>query len=362
MKKHFTFMIIICMVITALVGCATDAEQTLESPSEAGETAETASAAPSESEADFSETGTLNLDWGSSVGTDSVFECPWADSQSLVHDMIHATLVKLDTDGKTIVPMLAKLDVSADGKTYTFTLVDNALWHDGEPFSAEDVLFSYNTVVKVPESAYTPKLGLIEGVQDVIDGNAETISGITADGNKVIFNLTAPDNSIISTAFAKIVILPEHLLKDVDPTLLLSYEDYWKKPIGLGPYKIDEMSYPNYFTVVRNDEYFGTMPKIKKAVFTSHITGGVESINADMIAGNLDYVFGKLANDINSAKNIVSQNPDVKMVIVPGTYQRQLKINMVGSTDDKYNDDMQKVEVRQGIKSFNRQRGHRIIL
>ena len=333
MKKYFTFMIVICMVITALVGCATDADQTseisAESPSESltdeGDTEETTAADSTESEVDFSETGTLYLDWGSSVGTDSVIECPWADPQSLVHDMIHATLVKLDTDGKTIVPMLANLDISADGKTYTFTLVDNAVWHDGEEFSAEDVLFSYNTMVQVPEAQYTSKIGLLEGVQDVIDGNAETISGITVDGNKVIFKLTAPDNSIISTAFTQICILPEHLLKDVDPTLLLAYEDYWKKPIGLGPYKIGEMSYPNYFTVVRNDEYFGTMPNIKKAVFTSHITGGTESINADMIAGNLDYVFGFQVSDISSAKNIVSQNPDVKMAIISGDVSEAVK-------------------------------------
>lgn len=351
MKRNLTFLVMLILILAMLAGCARTATPPASETTAAASSSAPESSAPASSQAsDFNESSALNLAWTSIVGTDSVLECPWADLLSLYEDMVFNTLVKLEPDGKTIVPALAKaMDVSPDGKTYTFTLADNVKWHDGTPFSAEDVLFSYNTSLKVPESIFTPHLSLIQGAQDVVDKKAETASGIKAEGNKVVFTLTAPDNSIVLTAMAKLCILPKHLLKDVDPALLTKHEAFWKKPIGTGAYKIDEVSFPNFFSVVRNEDYFGVKPKIRKAVFKSYDTGGVESINADMIAGKLDYVFGMLVNDINNAKNIVSQNKDVKMMIVPATYQRQLWFNNVGSADKKYNSDMQKVEVRQAF-------------
>ena len=45
---------------------------------------------------DLNETGTLRLAWTSGIGTDSLFECPWQDSQSLYHEMVFETLLKVD--------------------------------------------------------------------------------------------------------------------------------------------------------------------------------------------------------------------------------------------------------------------------
>lgn len=347
MKKYLVFLIALSMIVTVLAGCAGSSGKPAASDSSS---ATTSAAASSESAVDFSETGTLNLDWFAGIGTDSVFECPWADWQSLYPNMVFSSLVKLDTDGKTILPDLAKnWEISPDGKTYSFTLDENARWHDGTPFTAEDVLFSFNTVLQVPESMYKPFLTAIAGAQDVIDGKAKTITGLTTKGNEVTFAFNSPDNSVIINIFAAMRILPKHLLKDTDPTLLTKYETFWKKPIGTGAYKIDEVSFPNYFTVIRNDEYHGKKANIKRVLFTSHMTGGVESVRADVIAGKIDFAFGNAINDITNAKNIVEKNPDIKMMIVPSTYQRQFWFNNVGSTDKKYNSDMQKAEVRQAI-------------
>jgi peptide/nickel transport system substrate-binding protein len=84
-------------------------------------------------------------------------------------------------------------------------------------------------------------------------------------------------------------------------------------------------------------------------MFTSHTTGGVEAQVADIIAGKMDYAFGNAVNDISTANNIVKNNSDIEMVIVPSSYQRQFAFNLVGSSDDKYNEDMQKAEVRQAF-------------
>lgn len=341
MKRKLVFLLAFALAASSIIGC--NSTPTVDSSTSDNSSSISASET-------LSDTGTLYLDWASAVGTDSVLGCPWNDKQGMYPDMVFDTLIKLDTDGQTILPGLAsKCEISEDGLTYTFTLAENAVWHDGTAFTAQDVLFSFNTVIKVPESTMKGAMTKITGVQDVIDGKAETASGITAEGNTVIFKLDSADNSIVLNVFAGFNILPEHLLGDVDPTLFSQYEDYWKKPIGTGPYVIDEMVYPDYFTVVRNENYFGKKANIKNVVFTSHVTGGNESIIADMIAGKLDFVYGNAINDIATAANVISKNTDIKMIIAPATYQRQFWFNNVGSQDGKYNDDMQKKEVRQAI-------------
>ena len=296
------------------------------------------------------EPSTLNLNWKQAGGTDTQFECPWVDIQCLLSYMIFDTLIKLEPDGTTVVPALAQsLDISDDGLTYAFTLVEGVKWHDGAPFSAEDVLFSFNVSAIEPSSYITPRLAPVQGVQDYLDGKADAISGITADGNKVTVTLDTPDNSLIADVFTQFCILPKHLLENVDPTLLSRDEAYWKKPVGTGVYKLDQVSFPNYCTAIRNDDYFGPKAKIDTVTFTSYEVGGIEAYTAALIAGNLDFAYGNDINDIARAQNIVAQNPDVKMLIVPSTYQRQFWFNNTESADGKYNPDMQKKEVRQAF-------------
>jgi len=347
MKRFVGFLVALTMLVTVVGGCTSSSEQTTASQSSADSTS--AAASVTDAAVDYSETGTLNLEWSAGIGTDSVFESPWSDLQSLYPAMVFDSLIKYDTDGTTILPALANSwEISADQKTYTFTLNDSVQWHDGTAFTADDVLFSLNTLLQVPESFQKGLLTAISGVQDVIDGKAETATGISASGNTVTLVLSTPDNTLMST-LAQLYILPKHLLGDVDPTLLTKYEEFWKKPIGTGAYKINEVSFPNYFTVVRNDAYFGKKANIKTVLFKSYVTGGVESERADIIAGNLDFAFGNAVNDITNATNITEKNTDVKMMIVPSTYQRQFWFNNVGSSDGKYNTDMQKTEVRQAI-------------
>jgi peptide/nickel transport system substrate-binding protein len=342
MKRKIAILVALAMMITIFGGCVTPTQI----PS--GSQSSTGSESSSEAE-DFSETGTLNLDWFAGTGTDSVFECPWQDMGSLYPYMVFDSLVKLETADGSILPALAKeWEISTDGKTYSFTIDENAKWHDGTAFTAEDVIFTFNTYLKVPQSSDKAGLKTILGVQDVIDAKADAVTGIMAVGNRVIFALKNADSSLIFT-LAKIKILPKHLLKGLDPTLLTKDETFWKKPIGTGAYKINEVTFPNYFTLVRNDEYHLAKANIKNVLFTSHVTGGVESTRADIIAGKIDFAFGNAVNDITNAKNIVTQNAEIKMPIVPSNYRRMFEFNCVGSTDNQYNDDMQKVEVRQAI-------------
>jgi len=310
--------------------------------SDSGDSVETA--------VNYNETGILQLDWHSGVGTDSLFECPWVSEQSLYPAMVFDTLIQNNNQGTEQLPRIAtSWDVSSDGKTYTFTITDKAKWHDGTPLTVSDIVFSYNAVLKLAKTSKKGNYSSLIGAQAVIDGEADSISGITSTGNTITFKMTGPDNTVLSGLFSSIPILPEHLLKDVDPALLASDEDFWTRPVGSGLYKINDVSFPNYFTLVRNDEYFGDKAKIKNVLFTSHEVGGTEALISDVIAGNIDYAYGNAVNDINTAENVVANNPDIKMEFFPGGYMRKFEFNLVGSQDGKYNDDMKKQEVRQAF-------------
>ena len=345
MKRIVILLLALVMVISLFVGCS-DKNDTAQDSNDATEDGGTEAVdntsdevpeiketpKPVEGEKVYvNDTQTLNLDWWAGIGTDSKFENPWADLQSLYPHMLWGTLVKTDPYNVTdispeglIYDLAKSMSVSEDGMSYTFEMRDDVVWTDGEPFTAQDVAFSYNTNLKIVRSMYSANMTTIKGAQDVIDGKAETASGIVVDGNTITFNLDKPFVDIISKLFVLIQILPEHLLADVDPLEFEDYLEFWEKPVGTGPWMIDEVSFPSYFTMVKNPDYYGEPVKIENVTFISHVTGGVDATIADLIAGNLDYAYGNGVNDITQAENIVANNSDMQIFTRPSCYQRFL--------------------------------------
>jgi peptide/nickel transport system substrate-binding protein len=143
-------------------------------------------------------------------------------------------------DGKLIPRVATAWESSADAKTITITIGDQK-WSDGTPMTTDDVLFTLNTyanpAVKAPLGS---QLAPIAGYDAVANGSAKTLSGVTKVGtNQVKIELKAPDSGFMYLLMsAYYYILPEHTLKDVDPSKLRD-SDIWAKPgaaPGLGPF------------------------------------------------------------------------------------------------------------------------------
>ncbi len=305
----------------------------------------TACAEGAEGATDFSETGTLNLSWPSDNGTD-LLPFPWSNRNYAVA-MMFDSLVTLSSDGVTMVPELAKeWTISDDGLTYTFTIRDDVLWHDGTPLTPEDVEFSINGYIKNPTSEYPSSFTIIKGGDAVAAGEADACTGIEITGNDITFHLTTARNDFL-TYCAIVSILPKHLLKDVDPTLIAQDEEFLLNPVGCGPYKLESANPPLYYTLVRNDDYYGEKAGIRHVVYTSYVDGGSDAVAAAAIAGNLDFIYN--VKDFNEAENMVKNNPDLGITVIPANYARYFVFNTAGATDGKYNDDVLKTEVRQAI-------------
>jgi peptide/nickel transport system substrate-binding protein len=154
---------------------------------------------------------------------------------------VYETLIQRDLD-MNLSPGLAKSwDRSSDGKTYIMELQPNAVWHDGEPFTSDDVVFTYTQVAPKNFPYYDAYFGLIKSVE--------------APGkHTVVFNLKAQNPDLL-TYFADIgggVPIPRHLYEGTD----VMKSPYNMNPIGTGPFKMSEWKKATSITVVKNPDYF----------------------------------------------------------------------------------------------------------
>jgi peptide/nickel transport system substrate-binding protein len=156
-----------------------------------------------------------------------------------------------DHDGNNqVIPRLAKSwDYDEETYTYTFHLEENVKWHDGEPFTAEDVKFTIEAIMDPEnESENAP--------------NYEDVEEITViDDYTIAFRLKAPNVAFLD--YMTMPILPKHLLKGED----MQESDFFRAPVGTGPYKLDHWDDGQAIVLTRNDDYFTGPAKIENIVF-----------------------------------------------------------------------------------------------
>ncbi len=167
---------------------------------------------------------------------------------------LFSRLVNYDYPTSTIFGDLAtKWEVSADGTTYTFDLRDGVKWHDGKPFTADDVVFTYQSILD--EGAKATTYSLYKDIKQVR----------ALAPNKVEFTLAAP-SSVFLTRLADYYgawVLPKHLFSDGDPRKSPANQ----KPVGTGPFKFVEKVAGDHITLERNTDYFGQVPYVEKLIF-----------------------------------------------------------------------------------------------
>ena len=152
-------------------------------------------------------------------------------------------LIQSSASWDEVEPALAETwEVSDDGLTYTFHLRQGVTWHDGEAFTAEDVLFTYHTILDRAIGSYmATDLTIVEGAQAYLDGTAETISGLTApDDNTVVFQLTETSGPFAFSILTQHSIIPQHVWADVPAEEMVKPATWETGQIGTGPFQFDE--------------------------------------------------------------------------------------------------------------------------
>lgn len=197
--------------------------------------------------------------------------------------LVFAGLMKYDANQKMIVDDLATHTLSLDQKTYTFTILENAYFHDGEKVKADDVVFTFNDVIKNPAFK-----------NELLRNEFRGIEIKKIDSQTVTFTLPKPYKFFLTNL--TIGILPKHLLFDL-PIENLDQSGFNQNPIGAGPFKFNQiLSNANSLDVhlKRFEQYHGTVasldgmilkvyPSYQTLIKNLDILNGVRSIPKDKI-------------------------------------------------------------------------------
>ena len=161
-------------------------------------------------------------------------------------------------------------DISSDGKTYIFKLKPNVTWHDGAPFTADDVVFTFNTIID-------PKTNTVRRSNYVINGKPIRFTAV--DSHTVKAELPEPFAPFLLSAAAEII--PKHLLDHTN----INTASFNRNPVGTGPFKFKEWKAGQHIIVVKNPLYYGKPPQLDRIIFkpiSDYNAGKVAIIKGDI--------------------------------------------------------------------------------
>ncbi|MDQ6742330.1 MAG: ABC transporter substrate-binding protein, partial [Candidatus Dormibacteraeota bacterium] len=186
----------------------------------------------------------------------------------LLRDNVYEGLVRLSPDLQ-VVPGLAKSwDVSSDGRNFTFHLASGVKWHDGSPFTAQDVKFSWDRAMNPSTNPVNPHMDYWAPVQSVdVAGDGSVKVTLKQYSDNWLFHMTSGAASIVSSKTAT---------------------QNANAPVGTGPFKFAIWNKGASLGLVRNDGYWSTKALLKNVTF-KFITDA-NAMNNALKAGDIDAI------------------------------------------------------------------------
>lgn len=163
------------------------------------------------------------------------FVATTADAKSIYFN-IYEGLTRVSPDGTFVPAVASEVTVSDDAKVYTFKLRDNVYFHNGNPVTMDDVLYSVQHAI---DSALT--------------GYGNIASYEATDSKTLVITLTNGSTDFIANASSAIV------PKDSD-----NNGEHALAPVGTGPYAFSEYAVQDHVTLVKNDKYWGEPASLDK--------------------------------------------------------------------------------------------------
>ncbi len=244
---------------------------------------------------------------------------------------IYERLIQVNHKGE-LAPGLAESWTRAEDLTWVFKLRAGVLWHDGRPFTADDVVFSFARAADVPGSP---------------SSFASAVKGKTirkVDDLTVEITTPAADPLMLHQV-ARLMLVPRA------KTRTIKTEDFNAGPaaIGTGPFKLLEFTPGTQLVLVRNDAYWGEKSPWQR-VFLQPITDGVQRVAA-LAAGDVDVI-----EDVPTA-DIARLKADPKTELVQAVTQRVIYLHL-----DQFRETTPHITARDGAAIPNPLRDKRVRL
>ena len=184
-----------------------------------------------------------------------------------------------------------KWEPNEDATIWTFTLRNNVKWHDGTPFTANDVKFTAELIgasdaVVVRRGFEKPKN--VKGWIEYNEGKADGIAGIKVVNDTTIeFHLIEGDARFFDTV-RWFYVLPQHAVDFASADLQTT--DWWfTRPVGTGPFKFSAYEKDQYMELVPNEFYWDGKPKLDKLInrYFADEAAAVLALNS----GDIDFTY-----------------------------------------------------------------------
>ncbi|MDI7277534.1 MAG: peptide ABC transporter substrate-binding protein, partial [Anaerolineae bacterium] len=268
------------------------------------------------------------------------------DAHSAVYIVeIFSGLVTLDENLEVAPDLAESLEVSEDGRTYTFRLRQEARFQSGKPVTARDVEYSLTRACSpaLGSSAAASYLDDIEGAEAVMQGEASTISGLrVVDERTVALTIDAPKAYFL----AKLTYPTAFVVDQENVTEGAGWTDH---PNGTGPFRLAARS-EDEIVLERNERYYRGVPRLERVTFV--LSGGdpmtmYENDELDIVEVGLGAI-----ERVLDASNPLNQ----ELAIIPRLDVHYLAMNPSVPPFDE-------VQVRQAIvHAIDRERLARVVL
>ncbi len=166
-----------------------------------------------------------------------------------IASFLFVSVLKYDKDFNIVPDIAESFEVLDDGKHLKFKLREDVYWQDGNPLTADDVAFTYNlTLDPMTPTAYAGDFKAVKEFRQ------------TGKYSFEVFYEEVYSRSLISWMTS---ILPKHILRDQD----IVRTPFSRKPIGAGPFILEEWKSGTSITLVSNPKYFKGQPPLSKIIY-----------------------------------------------------------------------------------------------
>lgn len=238
------------------------------------------------------------------------------NAEASVARLLFSSLYSYDTTGALRQDLATNMTIDGTQKVYSVTLRKNAVWHDGKPVTAQDVVFTIN-LIKNP------------AVHSPLRVNWLDVSVAALDDNTVTFTLPA-----IYAAFSHALvfpIVPQHLLKNIAPSAVRE-SDYSVSPVGSGPFmfrRLQESDASSQQRVVHfqaNARYYGGTPKLSRFELRAYPNEAdiIKAVNAGELSGASDISLSGASDIKNRRVNITPLRLDSGVYLLLNTQSQSL--------------------------------------
>ena len=220
--------------------------------------------------------------------------------QALLYN-VYETLVKVDQQGEVVPSLAKKWTVSDDRKTYTFDLVDNATFSNGQKFTAKDAAFSINRVKKDWTISLKSAVDVVSDAKAVSDTQLEVT--LAKPSNNWLYKMTTRVGAMMSES---------------------AVDKLATEPVGTGPFTLEKWTRGDSIALKGNDKYWGEKPFFQDV--TLKYFKDATALNNALLTSTIDVI-----GTVQAPESLAQFEGNDKFEVIEGTTNGEVLLSFNNS-------------------------------